>query len=113
MMQFTTQHVLRSSLLGVLEEFNPKFEYLAGECNVIADALSCIPIEEGNSQSVGEINTNTNCVELYMHINDQVEDLLAKPKYITNKGQVEELLAKPKHEMLKDYQIPTNTVWSC
>ena len=81
-----------------------------GAQNAIVDTLSHIPIEEGNSQSVGEINTNTNCVELYMHINDQVEDLLAKPKYNTNKGQVEDLLAKPKHEMLTDYQIPTNTV---
>ena len=103
MMQFMIQHVLCWCLL--LEEFKLKFEYLTGECNVLADALSCIPIEEGNSQSVGEINTNTNCVELYMHINDQVEDLLAKPKYNTNKGQVEDLLAKPKHEMLTDYQI--------
>ena len=61
MTQFMTQCVLCWHLL--LEEFNPKFEYLMGECNVIADASSCIPIEEGNSQSVGEINTNTNCVE--------------------------------------------------
>ena len=50
-----------------------------GEHSIIVDALSHAPIEEGNSQSVGEINTNTNCVELYMQINDQVEDLLAKP----------------------------------
>ena len=79
MMQFMTQHVLHWCLL--LEEFNLKFEYLVGECNVIVDALSHVPIEEGNSQSVGEINTNTNCVELYMQINDQVEDLLVKPKH--------------------------------
>ena len=103
-----TQHVLRWRLL--LEEFNPKFEYLMGECNVIVDALSHIPIEEGNPQSVGEINTNTNCVELYIQINDQVKDLLAKPKHNTIKGQVEDLLAKPKHEMLTDYQIATKTV---
>ena len=72
------------------------------------DALSCVPIDEGNSQSVEEINTN--CVELYMQINDQVEDLLAKPKHNTLKGQVEDLLVKPKHEMLTNYQIPTNTI---
>ena len=69
-----------------------------------------VPIEEGNSQSVGEINTNTNCVEFYMQINDQVKDLLAKPKHNTIKGQVKDLLAKPKHEMLTDYQIPTKTL---
>ena len=33
-----------------------------------------------------------------MQINDQVEDLLVKPKHNTSKGQVEDLLAKPKHE---------------
>ena len=57
------------------------------------DALSCVPIDEGNSQSVEEINTN--CVELYMQINDQIEDLLVKPKHNTLKGQVKDLLAKP------------------
>ena len=76
-MQFMTQHVLCWCLL--IEEFNPKFEHLMGEHNIIVDALSHAPIEEGNSQSVEEINTNTNCVELYMQINDQLEDLLAKP----------------------------------
>ena len=34
MMQFTTQRVLCWHLL--LEEFNLKFEYLMGECNIIA-----------------------------------------------------------------------------
>ena len=106
MMQFTTQCVLCWQLL--LEDFNPKFEYLTGECNVIADTLSHVPIDEGNSQSVEEINTN--CVELYMQINDQIEDLLAKPKHNTLKGQVKDLLVKPKHEMLTDYQIPTNKI---
>ena len=107
MMQFTAQCILHWQLL--LEEFIPKFEYLAGKCNVIADALSHVPIDEGISQSVEEINTN--CVELYMQINDQVENLLAKPKHNTLKGQVEDLLVKPKHEMmLTDYQIPTNTI---
>ena len=33
-----------------------------------------------------------------------------KAKHNTLKGQVEDLLAKPKHEMLTDYQIPTNTI---
>ena len=61
-----TQHILHWQLL--LEEFNPKFEYLAGECNVIADTLSRVPIDEGNSQSVEEINTN--CVEQYIQISD-------------------------------------------
>ena len=59
---------------------------------------------------MGEINTNANCVELYMQINDQVKDLLVKPKHNTIKGQVKDLLVKPKHEMLTYYQIPTNTV---
>ena len=45
-----------------------------------------------------------------MQINDQVKDLLAKPKHNTLKGQVKDLLAKPKYEMLTDYQIPTNTI---
>ena len=45
-----------------------------------------------------------------MQINDQVEDLLVKPKHNTLKGQVKDLLAKPKHEMLTDYQIPANTI---
>ena len=45
-----------------------------------------------------------------MQINDQVEDLLVKPKHNTLKGQLEDLLVKPKHEMLTDYQIPTNTI---
>ena len=71
MTQFMTQHVLHWCLL--LEEFNLKFEYLTGEHNVIADALSHVPIEEGNSQSVGEINTNTNCVELCMQINAKLK----------------------------------------
>ena len=65
-------------------------------------------MDEGNPQSVEEINTN--CVELYMQMNDQVEDLLGKPKHNTLMGQVEDLLGKPKHEMLTDYQIPTNTI---
>ena len=90
MMQFTTQHVLCWQLL--LEEFNLKYEYLAGTHNVIADTLSHIPIDKGNSQSVGEINTN--CVGLYMQINDQVKDLLAKPKHDMLKGQVGDLVAK-------------------
>ena len=38
MMQFMTQHVLWWQLL--LKEFDPKFEYLTGKCNIIADALS-------------------------------------------------------------------------
>ena len=74
MMQFTTQHILCCQLL--LEDFNPKFEYLTGARNVIVDTLSHIPIDKCNSQSVGEINTN--CVELYMQINDQDEELLVK-----------------------------------
>ena len=65
-------------------------------------------MDEGNPQSVEEINTN--CVELYMQMNDQVEDLLGKPKHNTLMGQVEDLLGRPKHEMLTDYQIPTNTI---
>ena len=91
-----------------LKNLTQKILYLAGKCNIVADALSHVPIDEGNSQSVEEINTN--CVEFYMQINDQVEDLLVKPKHNTLKGQVEDLLAKPKHEMLTYYQIPTNTI---
>ena len=106
MTHFMTQHIFCWQLL--LEEFNPKFEYLTVKCNVIAYALSCVPIDKGNSQSVEEINTN--CVELYMQISDQVKDLLAKPKHNTLKGQVKDLLVKPKHEMLTDYPIPTNTI---
>ena len=45
-----------------------------------------------------------------MQINDQVEDLLVKPKHNTLKGQVEDLLVKPKHDMLTDYQFPTNKI---
>ena len=45
-----------------------------------------------------------------MQINDQVEDLLVKPKHNTLKGQVKDLLVKPKHEILTDYQIPTNKI---
>ena len=87
---------------------NPKYEYLAGKCNIIADSLSRVSIDEGNSQSVEEINTN--CVELYIQINDQVEDLMAKSQHNTLKGQVKNMLARPKHEMLTDYQIPTNII---
>ena len=91
-MQFMTFLLLCWCLL--IEEFNPKFEYLMGEHNVIADTLSHIPFEEGNTQSVEEINTNTNYEELHMHINDQVKDLLTKPKYHTIKGQAKDLLVK-------------------
>ena len=38
MMQLTTQCALHWRLL--LEEFNPKFEYLMGESNIIVDTCS-------------------------------------------------------------------------
>ena len=41
---FTTQRVLRWRIL--IEEFNPTFYYLHGSRNVVADALSQLPISE-------------------------------------------------------------------
>ena len=43
---FNTKRVIRWRL--VLEEFGPELIYLKGERNIVADALSCLDIEELN-----------------------------------------------------------------
>jgi hypothetical protein len=52
--KFTTQRVLRQRLY--IEEYHPYFHFIAGQNNVIADALSRLPFEENKTNNECHVN---------------------------------------------------------
>ena len=108
MTKFTTQRVLRWRLL--LEEFSPKFVHLKGEDNLIADALSRVPMDE-TPISVGENNA-----ALLFDKMGQVDDLLAMPKhevYTTDGCMIEDHIQKPENDCLLFYPVFDNRLGYC
>ena len=102
MSQYTTQRVLRWRLL--LEEFGPEFKYIRGEDNVVADALSRVPIGEA-----GVINNSDSFFNSFAHYSTISTDLAMTLYYLdddnyanTALGSVDDRSAMPKCDALVD-----------
>ena len=84
MTQFTTQRVLRWRL--ILEEYGPTFVHVPGKDNLIADALSRVPMDATPLSEEGS------AALFFAFLSDDICQCLQE-------GQVEDLLAMPMHDV--------------
>ena len=106
---FNTNRVMRWRLL--LEEYGPKLIYLKGEKNVVADALSRLPLENNNNEFFTD-NTYENIKisnsELLNSENDMRENFPLRLKTIMRYQQNDnDLLTAAKNDATNNYHLKT------
>ena len=72
--QFNTERVMRWRLL--LEEYGPEFEYIKGENNVVADALSRLDMEASSNESNKPADEIMHMAELYGKTKEELDESL-------------------------------------
>ncbi len=72
--QFNTERVMRWRLL--LEEYGPEFEYIKGENNVVADALSRLDMEASDSNPTKPEDEIMHMADLYGKTREDEDDVL-------------------------------------